>query len=98
MLIVASWQRFPGTFGLKGFTEKYPDSNKILSSIMGEKGLARRVTRRIDKFEPVGRSATMYASADDAAANADTSLINNVMFQLSVSFWLPTGFEYHTFR
>jgi hypothetical protein len=41
-LIVASWQRFPSTFGLKGFTEKYPDSNKILSSIMGEKGLARR--------------------------------------------------------
>lgn len=41
-LIVASWQRFPTTFGLKGFTEKYPDSNKILSSIMGEKGLARR--------------------------------------------------------
>src|SRR5262249_47699670 len=42
MLIVASWQRFPSTFGLKGFMEKYPDSNKILSSIMGEKGLARR--------------------------------------------------------
>lgn len=41
-LIVASWQKFPTTFGLKGFTEKYPDSNKILSSIMGEKGLARR--------------------------------------------------------
>jgi outer membrane beta-barrel protein len=51
-----------------------------------------------DKFEPVGRSATMYTSADDAAAHADPSLINNVMFQLSVSFWLPTGFEYHTFR
>lgn len=42
MLIVSSWQKFPSTFGLKGFTEKYPDSNKILSSIMGEKGLARR--------------------------------------------------------
>src|SRR6266404_6656383 len=42
MLIVASWQKFPNTFGLKGFAEKYPDSNKILSSIMGEKGLARR--------------------------------------------------------
>ncbi|HTJ42215.1 MAG TPA: outer membrane beta-barrel domain-containing protein [Kofleriaceae bacterium] len=52
----------------------------------------------IDKFEPVGRSDTMYTSADDAAAHADSSLINNVMFQLSVSFWLPTGFEYHTFR
>jgi hypothetical protein len=41
-LIVASWQRFPKTFGLKGYTDLYPDSNKILSSIMGEKGLARR--------------------------------------------------------
>ncbi|MSU80607.1 MAG: hypothetical protein EXS16_21275 [Gemmataceae bacterium] len=41
-LIVSSWQRFPATFGLKGFAEKHPDSNKILSSIMGEKGLARR--------------------------------------------------------
>lgn len=41
-LIVCSWQKFPKTFGLKGFAEQYPDSNKILSSIMGEKGLARR--------------------------------------------------------
>lgn len=41
-LIVASWQKFPKTFGLKGYAELYPDSNKVLSSIMGEKGLARR--------------------------------------------------------
>src|SRR5262245_47760676 len=41
-LIVESWKRFPKTFGLKGFAELYPDSNKILSSIMGEKGLCRR--------------------------------------------------------
>jgi hypothetical protein len=41
-LIVAAWQKFPKTFGLKGYADLYPDSNKILSSIMGEKGLARR--------------------------------------------------------
>jgi len=41
-LIVASWQRFPKTFGLKGYTDLYPDSNKVLSSIMGVKGLANR--------------------------------------------------------
>src|SRR5208282_3582558 len=41
-LIVAAWQQYPRTFGLKGYTDTYPDSNKILSSIMGEKGLARR--------------------------------------------------------
>ena len=41
-LIVAAWQKFPRTFGLKGYAELYPDSNKILSSIMGAKGLASR--------------------------------------------------------
>jgi hypothetical protein len=41
-LIVASWQKFPRTFGLKGYADQYPDSNKVLSSIMGERGLARR--------------------------------------------------------
>lgn len=41
-LIVAAWQKFPKSFGLKGFADQYPDSNKVLSSIMGEKGLARR--------------------------------------------------------
>src|SRR5580692_4285000 len=41
-LIVASWQKFPRTFGLKGYADQYPDSNKVLTSIMGEKGLAKR--------------------------------------------------------
>lgn len=41
-LIVASWQMYPRTFGLKGYVDQYPDSNKVLSSIMGERGLARR--------------------------------------------------------
>jgi hypothetical protein len=41
-LIVASWQKYPKTFGLKGYADQYPDSNKVLSSIMGERGLARR--------------------------------------------------------
>lgn len=41
-LIVAAWQGYPRTFGLKGYTEQYPDANKVLTAIMGEKGLARR--------------------------------------------------------
>jgi hypothetical protein len=41
-LVVTSWQKFPRAFGLKGFAESYPDSNKVLASIMGQKGLARR--------------------------------------------------------
>ncbi|HEY7423390.1 MAG TPA: hypothetical protein VH682_04035 [Gemmataceae bacterium] len=41
-LIVTAWQKYPRTFGLKGYDEQYPDSNKVLASIMGEKGLTRR--------------------------------------------------------
>jgi hypothetical protein len=41
-LIVTAWQKYPRTFGLKGYTDQYPDSNKILSSLMGEKGLTKR--------------------------------------------------------
>jgi hypothetical protein len=41
-LIVKVWQKYPKTFGLKGFADQHPDSNKVLSSIMGVKGLAGR--------------------------------------------------------
>ncbi len=52
----------------------------------------------LDKFEPVDRSDTMNATASQAQANADSSLINNIMFQIGISFWVPTSFEYTTFR
>jgi outer membrane beta-barrel protein len=52
----------------------------------------------VDKYEPLGRSDTMFTSAQDAKDHADSSFINNVMFQLGVSFWLPPTFEYTTFR
>jgi hypothetical protein len=41
-LIVEVWKQHPRTFGLKGYADLYPDSNKVLTSLMGEKGLARR--------------------------------------------------------
>lgn len=52
----------------------------------------------IDKFEPTDRSPTMNATAAEAKENADSAFINNIMFQVGVSFWLPTTFEYTTFR
>ncbi len=41
-LIVSAWQKYPVAFGLKGYAEQYPDSNKVLAGIMGEKGLPKR--------------------------------------------------------
>jgi outer membrane beta-barrel protein len=53
-----------------------------------------------DHFEPTDRPGMMNetATAQGAADHADGSLINNVMFQIGLSFWLPTSFEYTTFR
>ncbi len=51
----------------------------------------------IDKFESVDRP--MFGTdIDMAKERGDSALINNVMFQIGVSFWLPTSFEYTTFR
>ncbi len=41
-LIVCAWQKYPRAFGLKGFEEQYPDSNKVLAGITGERGLPNR--------------------------------------------------------
>jgi hypothetical protein len=41
-LVIAAWQQFPRTFGLKGYAEQYPDANKVLASLMGKKGLVSR--------------------------------------------------------
>jgi outer membrane beta-barrel protein len=51
-----------------------------------------------DHFEPKNRSDVMFKTAEDAKDHADGSLINNVMFQIGVSFWIPTSFDYTTFR
>ena len=51
-----------------------------------------------DHFEPRNRSETMFPTAADAKDHAEGSLINNLMFQIGVSFWVPASFEYTTFR
>ena len=38
-LVVEAWQMFPDTFGLVGYSDKYPDSNRVLTNIMGTKGM-----------------------------------------------------------
>ena len=61
-LVVRCWARFPDTFGLQGYAEKYPDSNRILTNIMGTKGLRgkgwlRKVGEKRYRITEVGRQA-----------------------------------------
>jgi hypothetical protein len=38
-LVVEAWRKYPDTFGLSGYSELYPDSNRVLTNIMGTKGM-----------------------------------------------------------
>jgi hypothetical protein len=41
-LVVASWQLDKTKFGLDGFTDQYPNNNKVLVCLMGAKGLVKQ--------------------------------------------------------
>src|SRR5262245_25492266 len=38
-LVVEAWKQFPDTFGLTGYAQLHPDSNRVLTNIMGTKGM-----------------------------------------------------------
>jgi hypothetical protein len=38
-LVVEAWKLYPDTFGLSGYSAKFPDSNRVLTNIMGTKGM-----------------------------------------------------------
>jgi hypothetical protein len=71
-LIVASWKESPRTFGLRGFDDQFPDSNRVLACIMGERGLARRgwlvkVGQKLYSLSRQGRDeAKRVATGDDS--------------------------------
>ncbi len=91
-LIVSAWQHHPRTFGLKGYAEQFPDSNKVLSSIMGEKGLARRgwlskVGQKMYSLTREGRGVVRRLlreeASDDAVESPSLSeKLANLMYSL----------------
>jgi outer membrane beta-barrel protein len=49
----------------------------------------------LDRFEALDRTEV---SGDAARENGTTALVNHVVLQAGVSFWLPTSFSYSSFR
>jgi outer membrane beta-barrel protein len=89
--------RFPGFTNLN-ITPSVGASMRFFLTKWATINLGIRDYIMVDKFEPTDRSPTMNATADAAKENAEGTLINNVMFQLGISFWIPPTFEYSTFR
>lgn len=89
--------RFPGFTNLN-ITPNVGASMRFFLTKWATVNLGIRDYIMVDKFEPSERNPMTNATASQAEANAEGSLINNVMFQLGVSFWIPPTFEYSTFR
>jgi hypothetical protein len=41
-MVVAAWRWEPAYFGLAGFEDQYPDSNRVSTCLYGRRGLIRR--------------------------------------------------------
>lgn len=41
-LVVACWQKYPDSFGLQGYSKKYPDSNIVYRHIMGKDSIVKK--------------------------------------------------------
>jgi hypothetical protein len=65
-LVVRAWEIFPDKFGLQGYSEKFPDSNRVLTKLMGasgrlrKDGLIERIGEKRYRLTPAG----MHASAE----------------------------------
>lgn len=41
-LVIACWQKYPDSFGLQGYPDKYPDSNIVYRHIMGKDSIVKK--------------------------------------------------------
>jgi len=78
-LVVKAWEDDKSLFGLQGYADQYPDSNRILTNIMGDKGLKGRgwVEKVGEKLYKLTASGTSIArsladSAQTPASRAST--------------------------
>jgi hypothetical protein len=80
-LVVSAWKKYPTAFGLREFAEQYPDSGKVMASIVGERGLPRRgwLTRLDQKQYSLTREGRQTArrllNADGAYASLNAAVV-----------------------
>lgn len=72
-LIVRAWQQFPESFGLNGYRDAHPDSNRVLSKLMGSVGLCSRgwleqVGVKTYRLTPMGRKIVMSLRGESSGA------------------------------
>lgn len=83
-LLVAAWERDPASWGLRGYEQTHPDSNRIHRELdsrgKGQKGivgsgLLERVRPRTYRLTAKGLAAAAAASEDDSGARERTDRV-----------------------
>ena len=74
-LVMSAWEAYPDAFGLRGRERDHPDSNRVLASLMGQRGLAQcglldKMGVRLYQLSHAGRASAMKLSGGGAAAPA----------------------------
>jgi hypothetical protein len=83
-VIVRAWKVFPESFGLNGYRDAHPDSNRVLAKLMGSVGLCGRgwleqTNTKTYRLTPAGRKVARslgwspgeaFSSADSVADSA----------------------------
>jgi hypothetical protein len=102
-LIVASWKQSPRTFGLKGYVDDYPDSNRVLACIMGERGLARRgwlvkVGQKLYSLSRQGKEEARRVTAGDDSPLPKRRALAKIQVPKDLEHQLVTLFTTTAFR
>jgi hypothetical protein len=99
-LVVEAWRLYPDTFGLSGYSDKYPDSNRVLTNIMGTKGMRgkgwlRKVGEKQYRLTSAGLSGgeTLLRSNPETAGQSSNYLRAELDRQTAAAFdrLLSTG-------
>ncbi len=82
-LIVSAWRLYPDVFGLQGYADKHPDSNKVLTNIMGTKGLRekkwiRKVGEKKYRITEAGKEAYRAMSNSDLQPSHSAGLSREI--------------------
>ena len=78
-LVVQAWKMYPDTFGLSGYASQFPDSNRVLTNIMGTKGMRgkgwlRKVGQKQYRLTSTGLGngeSLLKGKADNANATSE---------------------------
>ena len=95
-LVVTAWQMDKQTFGLSGFKEQYPNSNKVLVTIMGSKGLVqrgylRREAAKLYSLTPEGIALIPTPPARKSELTKDQEKHLYQLLNSAAADWFNTG-------